>query len=287
MRMLTRLATSAAEIEARMGGRWSPSYPPEKPITAGPLEQQAEDLALELRHRLGLGMTALTDVVSLAEVEIGIRVFFRPISPTVSGAFVYDPSVGACILVNSNHAPDRQAMTIIHELGHFMVNRTTAEVYFGPGEISREERFVTAFSIAFMMPAAAVRVRFQEFVGQGSTFTIRHALLMAHSFGVSFEAMMRRLEGLKLIPAGTFDSLKDRGFSVEEARQKIGLEKRLPLLSRPPRSTLLAVEAHRRGIFSEGQLSEMLALDRVQLREHLDSLGGDELNDEIPLAPPN
>jgi Zn-dependent peptidase ImmA (M78 family)/transcriptional regulator with XRE-family HTH domain len=287
MRILTKLATSAVEIETRMGGRSSVSYPPEKPIRAGPIEQQAEDLALELRHRLGLGLGPLVDIVALAEVEIGIRVFFRSLAGSVSGAFVYDPSIGACILVNGNHAPDRQAMTIVHEIGHFMVNRATADVYFGPGEISREERFVTAFSIAFMMPSAPVRIRFQEFVGQGMTFTIRHALLMAQSFGVSFEAIMRRLEGLKLVPSGTFDSLKERGFSVDDARRKVGLEKRQPLLSAPPRSTLLAVEAYRRGIFSEGQLSEMLALDRVQLREHLDSLGGDELNDEIPISTPS
>jgi Zn-dependent peptidase ImmA (M78 family)/DNA-binding XRE family transcriptional regulator len=281
MRLLIKLATSAVEIEARMGQQRSFAYPPERSILPGSLEEQAEELALELRQRLGLGLAPLSDIVSLVEIELGIRIFFRPLDASISGAFVYDSAVGACILINSNHPPERQIMTIVHELGHFMCARNAADVYLGETETSREERFVTIFSVAFLMPAAAIRRRFREFVGSGGAFTVRHLLLLAHSFGVSFEAMARRLETLSLIPQGTFESLKDRRFAVEDAKRATGLAAMAPLSRVPPRSTLLAIEAHRRGILSEGQLSEMLALDRVQVRECLDSMGGEEMNDEI------
>jgi Zn-dependent peptidase ImmA (M78 family)/transcriptional regulator with XRE-family HTH domain len=281
MRLLIKLATSAAEIEARMGQARVAAYPPERAILPGSLEDQAEELAVELRQRLGLGLAPLSDIVSLAEIELGVKIFFRPLHPSVSGAFVYDPAVGACILVNAHHPPERQIMTIVHELGHFMCARGSAEVYFGETDASREERLVTLFSIAFLIPAVALRRRFREFGGGQGSFTVRHLLVLAHAFGVSFEALTRRLESLQLIPQGTFDSLKHRGFAVEEAKRSTGLAPMPPFSKVPPRSTLLAIEAHRKGILSEGQLAEMLALDRLQLREFLDSLGGEEMNDEI------
>lgn len=284
VRLLIKLATSAAEIEARMGAPRIAAYPPERTILPGSLDQQAEELALELRQRLGLGLGPLTDIVSLLEIEIGLRVFFRPLPHDISGVFIYDPAIGACILINANHPPERQVVTIVHELGHFMCARNLADVYSGEPEASREERFVTLFSLAFLMPGSAVRRRFREFVGSTNTFTVRHLLLLAHAFGVSFEAMARRLESLSLIPEGTFDSLKHRGFAVEDAKRATGLASMAPLSLVPPRSTLLAIEAHRKGVLSEGQISEMLALDRVQVREFLDSLGGEEMNDEIAVS---
>ncbi len=283
MRLIVKLATSAAEIEARMGHVSRFVYPPERSILPGNLEDQAEELALELRQRLGIGLAPLTDIVSLIEIELGVRVFFRPLHGSVSGAFVYDPAVGACILVNTVHPVERQIMTIVHELGHFMCARDSADILDGPSDENREERFVTLFSIAFLMPSAALRRRFRDFVGTSGSFTVRHLLLLAHSFGVSFEAMARRLEQLGLIPKGTCDSLKDRGLVVRDAKQSANVPPLPPLSTVPPRSTLLAIEAYRKEILSEGQLGEMLALDRVQVRDLLDSLGGDEMNDEIAI----
>jgi hypothetical protein len=48
---------------------------------------------------------------------------------------------------------------------------------------------------------------------------------------------------------------------------------------------LMASEAHRAGLLSEGQLAEMLGLDRVRLREELDKLDSGEIDDAISLDP--
>jgi hypothetical protein len=188
------------------------------------------------------------------------------------------------MLINSLHTPERQIQTIVHELGHFMVTRNAPDICMGDNrDSSREERFVTHFGLSFLMPAAAVRARFRDLATRGGSFTPRHLLLMGHAFGVSFEAICRRLEVLSLLPKGTFDSLKERGFGIESAKQALGLAAPVAALGAPPRLTLLAVDAYRQGLLSEGQLSEMLALDRVQLREQLDALGGDDLDDAIAL----
>ncbi|AWI09514.1 XRE family transcriptional regulator [Ereboglobus luteus] len=283
IRLLNRLATASMELEFRLGQRQQSYPPPEKQILSGPLEDQAEDLALELRHRLGIGLSPITDIVSLVELELGVRIFFRPLAPLISGVFAYDAAVGPCMLINIKHPRERQVLTIAHELGHFMCARNSPDVvHEAAHEISREERFVTLFAVAFLMPAVSVRSRFRDYTAAGGAFSPRNLLLMAHSFKVSVEAMARRLENLKLLKQGTFESLKERGFTIEAAKRALGLPTD-DAQSAPPRLTLMAVEAYRRGLFSEGQLSNMLSLERVQLREQLDNFGGEELDDALSL----
>jgi hypothetical protein len=90
------------------------------------------------------------------------------------------------------------------------------------------------------------------------------------------------MESLRLLKAGTFESLKARRFSVEEAKKTLGLA--TPAIqSLAPRLLVLAAEAYNRDLLSEGQLCSMLALERLELREQIDNLGGPELDDAIPV----
>ena len=282
VRLLNRLAASMVELEGRLNQPLNFHYPPEKKIYAGDIEQQAEDIALDLRHRLGLGLSPIADIVTLVELELGVRIFLRPIDSSISGLFAYDPVVGPCMLINSKHTPERQAQTAAHETGHFLVTRTSPDIIDeSPPENSREEKFVSFFALSFLMPAAAVRRRFRDVCSTSERFSPRHLILMAHAMKVSIEAMCRRLEGLQLLPKGTFDSLKDRGFAVEAAKKIIGEQGSVNLVNTPPRLILMAVEAYKQQLFSEGQLCEMLAMDRVELRGYFDALGGSELDDAI------
>jgi hypothetical protein len=135
------------------------------------------------------------------------------------------------------------------------------------------------------MPPPAVRKRFRDVVESDKRFTPRHLILMAHAFHVSPEAMCRQMENLELLPKGSYDSLKDRGFNKEFARGIVGdLAPTATTNPSNPRLAQLASSAYRRELVSEGQLSRMLGLDRLEVRELLDVLGGDEGdNFAIPL----
>ena len=168
-------------------------------------------------------------------------------------------------------------MTAAHELGHFITTRTQADVVdFRVAPHSREERFASAFAYALLMPASFVRRRFSELRLETGAFSPRHLILLAHQLSVSEEALCRRLEELNLIPSGTWDSLRDRGFSGELVRRVLG-DKAFPEESTvPPRLWFLAAEAYRRRLLSEGQIARMLKADRVELRQMLDALGAEE-----------
>jgi Zn-dependent peptidase ImmA (M78 family)/transcriptional regulator with XRE-family HTH domain len=273
VRLLNRLAGASVELERLLGVPAPVLGLPELPIVAGDVVQQAEDAALSVRHRLGIGLAPIEDVVSLLELELGVRVFIAPLSSHISGLAAYDPVVGACILLNRKHPRERRAMSAAHETGHIVSTRRTPDVNEeGEQPDTREERFAVAFGIAFLMPAAAVRHRFREICAGEGRFSARHLVLLARAFHVSPEAMCRRLEGLGLLPPHTWETLRHRGFSGETVRQVIGDAVSEEGAVAPPRLSLLAAEAFFRGLLSEGQLCDMLQMDHVEVRDLLDAL---------------
>jgi Zn-dependent peptidase ImmA (M78 family)/transcriptional regulator with XRE-family HTH domain len=281
---LNRLASASVELERLLGIRFAPSYPPEQPITAGSVERQAEEAAMGLRHKLGIGMAPITDIVSLLENELGIRVFIRGLPSKIAGLFAYDPAVGACILLNAKHPWERRALTAAHETGHFVCNRSTVDLVEDEEAITTaEERYANAFSYAFLMPPAGVRKRFQEIVESDQRFTPRHLVLMAHAFHVSPEAMCRQMERLELLPRGSYDSMRERGFDRTFVRGLIGdIAPTINAAPQNPRLIQLVSSAYRRELVSEGQLASMLGMDRLEVRRMLDVFG-DEEGDEFAI----
>lgn len=278
--LLADLAKAEVELENLLGVHRAADYPPERPILSGDVRIQAEQDALELRERLGLGQSPIKDMVTLLEMDLGIRVYVRRFAGKVSGLYVFDESLGPCILLNANHPRPRRNQTAGHEVGHFISTRRKPEIFrLNEHENSREERYANAFARAFLTPARAVMQKFKEVTAGASQLTRRHVIILTHVFGVSREAMVRRLEELSLTKSGTWEWFtKNGGITDDHARQVLG-DLQLPdsdkaEANRPTtlRLNLLAGEAWRRELLSEGQLARLLHLDRVQIRELLDGL---------------
>lgn len=277
--LLADLAKAEVELENLLGIKRFRNYPPERALLPGDVKAQAEHDATELRQRLGLGIGPVTNVVTLLEMELGVRVYVRRVDGRISGVFAYDDALGACILLNANHPRERRNHSAGHETAHFISTRREPEVlHQDESENSREERYANAFARAFLTPARAVLQKFQEVTAGSERLTRRHVIILAHFFGVSREAIVRRLEELGSVKPGTWDwFMANGGISDEQARQVLGdlngSDTEKAEADRPTtlRLNLLAYEAHRRGLMSEGQLARLLHLDRVELREILGS----------------
>ena len=293
-RLLNDLVRAEVELENVLGVSRTRNYPPERPILPGDIRAQAEQDAQELRDWLGLGPGPVTDIVSILDLQLGVRVYVRPLDGKVSGLFTYDDTAGACILLNANHPHDRLTKTGVHELAHFVSTRREPEVLTeGERFSSREERYANFFERSFVTPARAVRQRFAEITAGQSHLTRRHVILLAQAFGVSREGMVRRLEELKLAREGTWDwFVANGGITDDDARQVLGdLPDKWIYAARaqglvPPRLALLAREAWKKEIYSEGQLARLLQLDRHGIREVLDGADKEESEaDEIVKLP--
>jgi Zn-dependent peptidase ImmA (M78 family) len=266
--LLGRLATGAAELEAAVGKPLQMDYPPPIQIRPSQVAEQAEDAAASLRQRLGLGLAPITDIVSLLELHLGIRIFMRPLRGPVSGVYAFDPDVGACMLINVSRPRAHRVNTAAHECGHFVSDRTITDVLEDeevPSSI--EERFANRFAGALLMPAAGVRSQFTALSQGEEHFSLRQLILLAHVYGVSLQAACLRLEQLGLLPQDTWSSLVDRGVSKIHERSVLGdpQPEAAPSIV-PPRLAYLAAVAIEQGLLSEGQLCEKLLVDRVELR---------------------
>lgn len=285
--LLTTLVQAELELEDLLGVRRSRNDPPERPLMPGDVFLQAEHDAAELRQWLGIGQAPVHDIVSLLELQLGVRVFVRRLPAKVSGLYAYDEAAGPCVLLNGAHPRERRAQTGAHELGHLVSTRRAPDaLYDGSPESSREERYANAFARAFLTPARAVMSMFRDVTAGASQLTRRHVIVLAHAFGVAREAMVRRLEELGLTKVGTWDWFEHNGgISNEQARQVLGeawgFDARKADAARPVslRLGMLAREAWSKNLLSEGQLAGLLQLDRVEVRELIDAFEDEEVDD--------
>ncbi len=279
-RLLTDLVSAEVELENALGVERHRNYPRERNILPGDVRAQAEQDAQDLRVWLGLGAGPVKDVVSMVDLDLGIRVYLRPLDSRISGLFAYDDAVGACMLLNANHPIGRRAYTVAHELGHFTSTRRDPGVLRSDcSPRSREERYADSFARSFLTPARAVKQRFAELTAGHSHLTRRHVILLARSFGVSREAMVRRLEELGLARDGTWDWFQAHGGITDRQAEEVSRASPHQEMDRtshrdhvPPRLALLAREAWKKTFYSEGQLARLLRLHRLEVRQLLDGV---------------
>lgn len=290
--LLNDLVRAEVELENVLGVERSLNYPPERGILPGDVVLQAEQDAQQLRDWLGLGPGPIADVVSILDLQLGIRVYVRPLNARISGLFAFDDAAGACMLLNAGHPRERNRLTAAHELGHFVSSRRRLEVLTDQQISTREERYATSFAPAFLMPARAVQKQFAELTAGQTHLTRRHVILMAHYFGMSRQAMVRRLEDLKIAKKGTWDWFEANGGITDlQAREVLGDAALSGAMDAPAqgvlphRLALLAREAWKREIYSEGQLANLLRLDRHEVRDLLAGVEseGSEADDVVKI----
>jgi Zn-dependent peptidase ImmA (M78 family) len=96
---------------------------------------------------------------------------------------------------------------------------------------------------------------------------------MANYYGVSLNALTMRLEELRLLPAGIWEKLKDRGLKVRKVQEQLGIstiparDSRLPI-----RYQYLAIAAFNECAITEGQLAKFLGVDRLEARRIVEEL---------------
>jgi Zn-dependent peptidase ImmA (M78 family) len=205
-----------------------------------------------------------------------MRIFAIALPSRVAGIFSYTEELGSCIAVNARHPEERRRWSIAHEYGHFLTRRFQPEVSIlgGYTRVPAAERFADAFACSKLMPAVGLRRRFNELSRSAEgKITVADICRVAHHYYVSVEGMMLRLEELRLLPGGTWERLRDRGFRVREAQAELGLARRSPSeRSLPLRYQLLAVRAYEEENLTEGELARLLRVDRVSARRIVEDL---------------
>jgi len=220
-----------------------------------------QELADNERRRLGLDEQPIRDLRKLLTSQ-GVRIFTLPVpdipANELSGLSWWHDDYGPCILVNSRNNPGRRSFTLAHEYAHLL--RADPPTVCAFMLDIPEERFAHQFAAIFLMPAIDLRESFVELVGSYGTLPTDQDLgRLANRYGVSLEAMGRRLEYLELIPRGTTNArIAEWEKEPTFYRSRRGPKWRHQL---GEEFISLAVEAHSREQISLSKLAQYLGQD--------------------------
>ena len=298
IQLFNDLIMADVELENVLGIERRRNYPPDRGINEGDVLTLAEKHAKELRAWLGLGPGLITDIFSVIELGLGIRLYQRRLSSKskVAGLFTYDETVGGCILLNANHPLPRRIQSAAHELGHFYGTRNTPEVLEEDERfLPRDERYANAFGRALLTPADSFGESFRQLKEITGKTTRRLIILLSQQYNISRQACGLRLEELGLAKKGTWDWFEKNGSITEDHVRKVLGE----MVNQPDpaktdadrpishRMSLMAHVAWKRDLMSEGQLAELLRVGRVELRNIIDQIELEESETDDLLKLPN
>jgi Zn-dependent peptidase ImmA (M78 family)/transcriptional regulator with XRE-family HTH domain len=276
---LEALAADYLELERLCEAPLPKDYPPIYRLEGSynPPQELGEETAGVERSRLGLGDAPISDLRTILEDAVGLRVFYYPMPSPLAGVFACNDELGGCIGINSKHPSPRGNWTLAHEYGHFLTTRYQPDAVFETGgrwARTVNEQFADSFASNFLMPRSGVNRRFSELKdARQEKIRVADLFQLAQFYRVSIQAMVLRLEDLKRLPQGTWDKLRQRGLRPEQARTALGLTD--PAGNRamfPQRYLLLAKNAFEAGLISEGQLAKKLRTDRVTARVRMEEL---------------
>lgn len=282
-----------------------PTYGERAPRYAGEAVQQGERVAENERRRLSIGNAPIGDLTDLIAKQ-GIWTASASLDDTISGLFLSHRAIGLAILVNEGHARARNRFSYAHEYAHALMDRERAATVSSRDNSSQlVETRANAFAAAFLMPAEGVGDILQSLdKGQASrteksVFDVagasridaemrpapgsqrimyQDAAMIAHHFGVSYQAAVYRLKSLQHVSGPHADELLGQeGYGKDflnalsmfddlEGKPRKGTSDR-ELVSQ---IAYLAIEAYRREEISRGRLLEIAKLLGIEGRRLLD-----------------
>lgn len=272
------------ELEERLNAPLPRRYPVPYDVSGPSLEQSAEDVAAAERNRLGLGDGPIGDIYGLLETDVGLRVFaFTFEASSVAGMYVATDAFGGCVGINARHSEARRRWTLAHEYAHFLTHRQKAEVSVlsSRKRLPRDERWADTFARFFLMPGVGLGRRLDAMErAKNDKATPADAMILAHLYRVSFQAMVLRLEEIGRIPQGSWKTLELQGFRPDQAKRYVPMSPvdRDPTL--PRRYELLAAKAFAAEMLTEGELARRLDTDRVSARARVEELTREEREDD-------
>ena len=276
-----------------------PSYDMPIPRSSGQAVAQGEETAEQERRRLGIANAPIAEISELIASQ-GIWASGVTLPDSMSGLFLRHPSIGLAILVNSSHPKGQKRFSYAHEYAHALLDRNR-HVTISSTDNSSEmvEKRANAFAAAFLMPRAGIRASLRNLdkglpsrqdhaifdVASGGhieaaqrpparsqRITYKDNAMLAHHFGVSYQAAAYRLKSLRYISARECSNLIDRAgvgreFLVALSKfDELGKPEQQEHWDRELRSEIvhLAIEAYRREEISRGRILELSKTLRIK-----------------------
>ena len=145
--------------------------------------EDVENAVLKLRNEWNIGIDPIHNIIQLLEdKEIKVIELFD-VDGKFDGMATYVNDKFPVIVVNGNFLVERKRFTLLHELGHLLLNLPECDV-------KQEENFCNKFAAEFLFPKQIV---VKEFGGKRDHITITELISTQKKYGISIPAIIYRL----------------------------------------------------------------------------------------------
>lgn len=172
----------------------------------------------QLKEKWKLGEDPLNNVVELLE-DNNIKVIEIESGPEFVGLSTWGTIKNPVVVVNSTQVLDRKRFTVLHELGHILMN-----VNHHPEK--ERERFCHFFAGAMLIPK---NLLLKELGNSRSRISLNELVYLKKQFGASIQSIVIRAKNLNIITESYYKSFMTffsmRGFKKNEPGEYKGYEK--------------------------------------------------------------
>lgn len=145
--------------------------------------EDVEKVVLKLRSEWNIGIDPIHNIIQLLEdKEIKVIELFD-VDDKFDGMATYVNDKFPVIVVNGNFPVERKRFTLLHELGHLLLNLPECDV-------KQEENFCNKFAAEFLFPKKIV---IKEFGGKRDHITLTELISTQKKYGISIPAIVYRL----------------------------------------------------------------------------------------------
>ena len=245
------LCRAQAELEDMLGVLEPPR------IEKVHVSMAASELAEQQRSIFDLGIKPIRQLRAILE-GAGVKIFHLPVPESkFSGFSWWHQEYGPGALINGSDNAGRRNFTTAHELAHLLVDDRS--VICDLLMDADDERYANVFAANFLMPADSLQAEFENLLRAKGALDDADFGRIAGDYGVSLEALGRRLEEIEMLPSGT----TDRKVRLWEQQRSFSGRNTNPLWRRRlgNRFTAQALEAHTKGLISLGKFASLLDID--------------------------
>lgn len=219
-------------------------------------EYQFEHEANRLRAQFLLGGRQPVDVESLL-VDQGIITVFTPMSEAFSGMCLKYDEQTSFILINSKMVLGRQNFTVAHELYHLFIQDPMSFEVHSCDIINPQsplEKHANSFASYFLLPTEGVEEMMKRIGCNKNTVNPAHIITMCGCFGVSYLAMLIRINKILRLRDERFNELKS--IQPTAYAQLCGLN--TDVFSVPKRDNIIVGDyaARAQALFDSGKISK-------------------------------
>ncbi|RPD96558.1 ImmA/IrrE family metallo-endopeptidase [Aureibaculum marinum] len=145
--------------------------------------EDVEKAVLKLRTDWEIGIDPIHNIIQLLEDKEIKVIELYDVDDKFDGLATYVNGKFPVIVVNGNFPVERKRFTLLHELGHLLLNLPDCET-------KQEEQFCNKFAAEFLFPKEIV---IREFGGKRNHITLAELISTQKKYGISIPAIVYRL----------------------------------------------------------------------------------------------